>query len=262
MGKLNFVYKIFLTGLICTSAFVFSAKSQNTVIHTNMLWLSYNNTYEINKKFSVVSDALLRTRDYFSKWSQMAVRSGVSYAAGKRFSLAVGFAWFKNVQYVGTDPLFKNEYRPWQDIVYKAKLFNKKAILTERLRNEERFQQAVINNKLSSHYDFVDRLRYRIELMFPLHDTAWAVGGGNEVMINPRYIKGPRFFDQDRIFFSVNRNLSPSVFLQTSLMEVIQQKGKATVFEDQNVLRISLFQRINYRKKTLPAKPNYGKHDE
>ncbi len=242
MGKLKFFYKVFLTGLICTSAFVFSAHSQSMVTHTNEVWFSYNNTVTFNKKFSLLSDAQLRTKNFFGEWYQLALRTSVGYSFNSRWIATAGFAWFKNVQYVGLTPLFKNEFRPAEDISYKSKLL--RGVFTQRLRGEERFLQQVVNNKLSSEYDFVFRLRYHFDDMFSLKNPKWAIGFGYEIMVNPQYSKGPRFFDQDRIFLLFNRIISPSLTLQASVMEIIQGKGKVDTYDDQNVFRLRFYHRL------------------
>ena len=57
------------------SLFYNTVNAQHTATHANMLWFNYNNTVFINDKWSIASDAQLRTRDWAGRWSQFAVRT-------------------------------------------------------------------------------------------------------------------------------------------------------------------------------------------
>ena len=66
-----------------------ASKAQHKTEHTNMLWAGYYNTVRFNKNWSLVSDAQLRTRDWTEKWSQLLVRSGLSYTFNDRCSVLI-----------------------------------------------------------------------------------------------------------------------------------------------------------------------------
>ena len=108
--------------------------AQHNTSHTNMVWVGYYNTFSINKNWSFLTDAQIRTRELTRNWSQMLVRSGLNYRINDRLSITGGFAFFKNAQYADKTPIFKNEFRPWQELVYQSTF--KKIILTQRLRGE------------------------------------------------------------------------------------------------------------------------------
>ncbi|UAY52986.1 DUF2490 domain-containing protein [Ferruginibacter albus] len=235
------------------TVFLCAMQAQKTIAHTNMVWLGYNNTLQLNDRFSIVSEAQLRTRDnWMDHWSQLLIRSGVSYGINKKWSTAAGFAWFSNVQYVGKEALFKNEWRPWEDLQLKTKIAN--GVLTQRLRLEQRFLQLVSNNQLSSQYEFVFRTRYRIDALFPVNKQ-WQAGIGNEIIVNPQFIKTYRFFDQERIFAILNKKFSRTISLQLMLMELIQNKS-SIVDEDQNIFRLTLFHQIGFKHPAVPATKN------
>ncbi|MEO7802026.1 MAG: DUF2490 domain-containing protein, partial [Ginsengibacter sp.] len=108
------IYTIF-----CPLIFPALMQAQQKTIHKNMLWEGYYNTLHFNKKWSLASDAQMRTSDWIKKWSQLVVRSGLSHAFNDHFTFTGGFTFFKNAQYEGTHLLFKNEWRPYQELAYQ-----------------------------------------------------------------------------------------------------------------------------------------------
>src|SRR5687767_5224719 len=131
--------------------------AQHKTVHDNLIWVGYYNTIQLNNHLSIVSDAQVRSRDWINQWSQILVRSGLSYSFNNNFTITGGMAFFKNAQYLQTILLLKNEWRPWQEFSYQIKF--RKTGLTQRLRTEQRFLQQVSDNKLTDRYEYIFRLR-------------------------------------------------------------------------------------------------------
>jgi hypothetical protein len=223
-----------------------ASKAQHKTEHTNMLWTGYYNTVRFNKNWSLVSDAQLRTKDWTEKWSQLLIRSGLSYAFNDHIMVTVGFAFFKNAQYVEKQLFLKNEWRPWQEISYQVKL--NKINLTQRIRTEQRFLQQLVNNILAKTYEYIFRFRYRFDLQIPLQETNLKLLLGNEVMVNPLYINTTRFFDQDRIFAALNYKLTNHTSLQLQYLKIFQWHSNTSVLDDANVFRLNIYQQFSFKK--------------
>ncbi|MEJ7671666.1 MAG: DUF2490 domain-containing protein [Chitinophagaceae bacterium] len=211
-----------------------------------MLWAGYYNTVRFNKNWSLVSDAQLRTRDWSEKWSQLLVRSGVSYTFNEHIAVTGGLAFFKNAQYAEKLLFLKNEWRPWQEFSYQVKL--NKINFIQRVRTEQRFLQQVVNNKKSEHYEFTFRLRYRFDWQFPLKENNLKLLIGNEVLINPGFINTTHFFDQNRTFAGLQFKLFSNTSLQSQYLKIFQWRSNASVLEDQNVFRVNIYQQFNFRE--------------
>ena len=224
----------------------FVSKAQHTTEHTNMFWAGYYNTVRFNKNLSLVSDAQLRTRDWADKWSQLLIRSGLSYSFNDHVAVTGGFAFFKNAQYVDKELLLKNEWRPWQEFSYQLKL--NKINFSQRLRTEQRFLQQVAGNKKSDSYDFIFRLRYRFDWQFPLKENDLKLLIGNEVLVNPGLINSNRFFDQNRTFAGLQLKLLSNTSLQFQYLKIFQWRSNTSVLEDQNVFRVNIYQQFSFRK--------------
>ena len=221
--------------------------AQHKTVHDNLLWVGYYNTIQLNNHLSIVSDAQLRSRDWVKQWSQILVRSGLSYSFDNNFVITGGMAFFKNAQYLNTLLFLKNEWRPWQEISYQIK--SRKTDLTQRLRTEQRFLQQVLNNKLTDRYEYIFRLRYRIEWQLPLSED-FKFGLGNEVLVNPRYLQNNRFFDQNRTFAGISFTVSPSTSLQFQYLKIFQWRSNLSELEKQDILRLNLNQKINLKNNS------------
>lgn len=211
-----------------------------------MLWEGYYNTVQLNKNCSLSNDAQIRTRDWTRQWSQILVRSGLNYKINKHISLTGGFAFFKNAQYANKELLLKNEWRPWQEFSYQAKLH--KINFAQRLRTEQRFLQQVVNNEKTNDYQYIFRLRYRLEFQIPFEENKIIFLAGNEVLVNPQYLNNSMFFDQNRTFAGVNFRINSNSSLQFQYLKILQWHSNTSVLDDQNIIRINLLQQFNFRK--------------
>ena len=221
-----------------------ASKAQHTTVHTNMFWTGYYNTIHFNKKWSLINDAQLRTRDWTNKWSQLLIRSGLNYSFNDHITVTGGFAFFKNAQYVEKQLFLKNEWRPWQEVSYKVKL-NKK-IFTQRIRTEQRFLQQLVNNNLTKTYQYIFRFRYRFDILLPLQENL-KIAMGNEVLANPHFINTKSFFDQDRIFAGVNYKLTDHTSLQLQYLKIFQWHSNTSILENENVFRVNILQQFSIK---------------
>lgn len=219
--------------------------AQHKTEHTNMLWVGYYNTIHFNKNWSIVSDAQGRTRDWSRKWSQLLVRSGVTYKFNDRVAVTAGLAFFKNAQYVEKRLLFKNEWRPHQEISYQLKLH--KTNIVQRLRTEQRFLQLVKNNSKTEQYEFIFRVRYRFDWQLPLQKNNLKLLLGNEIHVNPGHVNNSRFFDQNRTYAGINYKILSNTSLQFQYLKIFQYRSSAAVLEDQNVVRLNIVQQFNFK---------------
>ena len=223
-----------------------ASKAQHTTKHVNILWEAYNNTLRFNKKWSLVTDAQVRTTDWANKWLLYGIRSGVNFSFNDRLALESGFLLFRTAQHLGKDFFFKNEWRPWEGVTYNIKL--KKSNLFQRLRAEQRFLQKTVNNKKVNSYQFMFRVRYRFEYQLPVKKNIIKLSFGNEVFVNPGYLNNSLFFDQNRTFTGLNFKIGSNSILQIQYIKIYQWRSTTPMLEDQNVIRVNFVQQFNLKK--------------
>lgn len=224
----------------------FTAKAQHTTIHTHVLWAGYGNYFRFSKKWSLMSDAQVRTIQWTDKWLLYGFRAGLAYNLGHNLAVGSGLTLFESAQYYGDSYFFKNEWRPWEELSYQVKI--KETNLLQRLRTEQRFLQQVINNRKSKNYQYIFRLRYRFEWQFPLKENNIRLLAGNEILVNPGYLNNTLFFDQNRTFAGLSFKLSTNTTLQAQYMKIFQWRSSTSVLEDQNAFRLNIYQQFNSRK--------------
>ena len=220
--------------------------AQHTTQHINILWAAYNNTLRFNRKWSLVTDAQVKTTDWANKWLLYGFRSGLSYTINDNFAVGSGLTLFRTAQYNGKDFFFKNEWRPWEEASYKLTL--NKTNFFQRLRTEQRFLQLTLNNKKTNSYQYIFRLRYRFEWQFPLKKDIIKLSAGNEIFVNPGYLNNTLFFDQNRTFAGLNLKLNSNSFLQGQYLKIFQWHSTTSVLEDQNAIRVNFIQKFNLKK--------------
>ncbi len=228
-------------------------EAQHTTRHYNILWVSYNNTFHLSNKWSLVNDVQVRTINWANDQLLYAGRSGISYNINKKITVTAGFALFRTAQNSGKELFFKNEWRPWEEVSYNLKL-NNKTTLFQRLRTEQRFLQQTANNQKTKNYQYIFRLRYRFEWQFPLKINTIKLLAGNEFFVNPVYLNNILFFDQNRTFAGLNFKLSSHSVLQSQYIKIFQWRSTASVLEDQNIIRVNFVQQFS--KKIYKSKKN------
>ena len=221
-------------------------KSQPTTKHYNILWAAYNNTIHLNNKWSLISDAQVRTIDWADQWLLYAIRTGISYNSSKKFSYAAGIALFRNSVYNDKTLFFRNEWRPWEEVSHNL-VISKHSRFLQRLRIEERFLQVVANNRPVHSYNFIIRMRYKFEWQYISPIKNVTLLAANEIFVNLGYISSSNFFDQNRTFTGFSYKLNTNSTLQYQYIKMFQWHSSSKILDDQNVIRITLIQQ--FKKK-------------
>ncbi len=234
----NIVAHIFFFPVI-----LFAQNVEPNIQKDNMLWLRYYNTIAINPKWSINSDAQLRTKNWYQHFSQTVLRVGISYNINDKLTVTMGGAHFR---YFIIDGVTRGEWRPWQEFAVHDRLSSIK--LSHRFRLEERFNQLVKANEPTNDYVFNYRLRYKIDLLFPI--TKNGSGKtlilllGNELMVNAGKAITYNYFDQNRSYLGLNLELNKKLALQLQYMHIWQQLSSGDTFLSTEVIRFNFYHTI------------------
>lgn len=224
--------------------------AQQTTRHYNLLWAAYRTTIHLNNKWSVVSDAQVRTIGWADQWLLYAIRTGINYNTTKNFSYTAGIALFRNSVYDNKTLLFfKNEWRQWEEVSHNLPI-DKHLSLIQRLRIEERFLQVVENNHLVHSYNFILRMRYKFEWQYISPIKNVTLLAGNEIFVNPGYFSKKNFFDQNRTLAGFSYKLNTNSSLENQYIKIFQWHSLSNIMDDQNIVRITLVQQFNKKVRS------------
>jgi hypothetical protein len=128
-----------------------------------------------------------------------------------------------------------------------------KISLLQRLRNENRWQQKMVNDSFSGNYKITDRIRYLLSVTIPVFKNKkypslvvsdeLAIQFGKEVVYNT--------FEQNRMFFGIRQNISKNLSYDLGYMQVMQQKATGYQYDKNNTFRLFFYFTPDLRKKSM-----------
>ena len=162
------------------------------------------------------------------------------YAAGLTLSWAFASRPSRPVTHATT------EVRPMVEVSYEIP--KNRWALQQRIRIDNRF---IEEDRMETVFDGVDytlRLRYRLQARFNLKKETGSNGPvfriADEIMVNHR----ENFFDQNRIYATVDFQIRRNWRLETGYIFIHQQRFSTNDFFDRNVLRFSVLHSMRPQK--------------
>lgn len=224
------------------------------IIKADMLWLGYFNSVRVSERFSVNSDAQVRTRN--SLWYNYLLRSGWVYKINNKLFGSAGLATFFYPQ-INDQNLLRTELRPWEELMLAD--FIGKIKVSHRFRAEQRFNQVIAKNSLTDDFAYNNRFRYKVDLQIPIFRNeklshVISITLANEIMINTGKIIKYNYFDQDRLAIGFNYQANPAFTFQLQLMHIWQQQSNGYTLENDNVLRLNIYHSIYFKKNADTTK--------
>lgn len=234
--KFKIVISLFLSFL----TFVSYAQKQTT--DRSQIWVGYFNQTRLTNKFGFWLDAHYRQIN-LDEPNLIFIRPGITYYLNDNFRVTAGYAFVDFFAPKGKQTSWL-EHRPWQQIWWRTKYNGFQTI--QWIRNEQRFVEKVVGDKLTNEYNFNHRLRYNIYLQVPLigkelkaktpffalQDEVF-INYGKEIVYN--------YFDQNRFFIGGGYYFTNDLQIQIGYMNVFQQKAIGNEYFNNHCLRIFLF---------------------
>jgi len=212
-------------------------------------WFSINSTIRLSNKFGIIADAHVRRTDFIADPSFYFVRTGLNYWIKENITAVVGYGY---MWVAPSKPLwhhYAQEHRIYQQVQMSSKMG--KIGLLNRIRNEQRWQQKIVNDEFTNDYKFTDRVRYLLSMTIPVFKNPHypslvisdelAIQFGKEVVYNT--------FDQNRFFLGVKQPISKSLSFDFGYMLVYQQKATGYQYGQYNTLRWFFYYTPDLRKK-------------
>lgn len=235
--------KILLLAIaLCFFVPAFGQVEQKKVEHVTHTWVSINSIIFLNKKCFIMADAHLRENDFFKSNSFYFGRIGLGYQFDKSLSVAAGYGnLFSSATTAGWTTK-SDENRIYQQVVYNSSYKNTMNVL-QRLRNEQRWQDIIVNDKKTGEKKFTNRVRYLLSTSFQVFKNPnlpqlvvadeLLVQFGSAIVFNT--------FDQNRIFIGIKQKINNNLSFDTGYMSVFQQKSDGINYMQSNTFRLFFY---------------------
>ena len=247
--KKYLIRSLCLTGLLLIHLFLSAQNKTKEVNHQTQSWVSVNSTIHMNDKWALLADVHMRRNHFFKNGSFYFIRAGVAYSITKNFSVAAGYAHLWLAPTTTSWITYANENRIYQQLQYHSSIG--KIEINQRLRNEQRWQQKMVNDKPSRQNRFTNRIRYLLSATIPVFKNEnlpslvisdeLHIQFGKEVMYNT--------FDQNRFFTGIKQKINKQLSFDIGYMQVLQQKYNGYQYDLNNTFRLFFYYSPWLKKK-------------
>jgi hypothetical protein len=193
----------------------------------------------------------MRRNQFIADPSFYFLRGAINYWITDNITLAAGYGKMWLAPTTAGWKKFVQEDRMYIQIQSISKLG--KISLLQRLRNENRWQQKMVNDSFSGNYKITDRIRYLLSVTIPVFKNKkypslvvsdeLAIQFGKEVVYNT--------FEQNRMFFGIRQNISKNLSYDLGYMQVMQQKATGYQYDKNNTFRLFFYFTPDLRKKSM-----------
>ena len=232
------------------STFLFGQKN---VENQQLLWYGYYNKLQINQNWVLNSE--VQERHFYQPLvqHQLVFRTNLDRRILDDINVSLGFVVFLQSP---NDPesestLMVPELRT--DFGFNAKKKYKYFNVNQRFKVEARFFHQTENNELVGGYQFSNfRMRYQLGLDIPLIKKQDAekliLKIKDEVMFNFGKNIVKNVFDQNRIYIGLNYPMNKNLAFEAGYLNWFQQRPSGTDFYNRDIIRFSVFHKINLKK--------------
>lgn len=231
--------------------------SQKAVSTQRLVWYTYLQNLQLNKRLTLQTD--IQERHFIAplKQSQFVVRATLKTHVGSNWDIGPGFCVFATNTYPATDfDLQVPELRPYLEI--NNKQVAKFVTVYHRYRLESRFLQNTDGDALAKGFTFNSmRFRYQLGADFPLYKPkadkhALKLRLIDELMLNFGGKIKYNLFDQNRLQLALQYAPVPSLAIEAGYMYWFQQRASGDAYFSRHILRLGLVQNLKLkpRKKT------------
>ena len=204
-------------------------------------WIALIASFKIDDRWGIATDAHMRRNDFASTNSFVIVRAGASYEMAPSLSGTIGYAhlWLSP-----SNPdwsTIANENRIYQQLLYSSKIGI--ITLTQRIRNEQRWQEVIVNDQISGDLRFTNRVRYLLGCIIPIsqHKSFPMLVVSDEVLLQFGKDVVYNTFDQNRIFIGIKQSISENWSYDFGYMQVFQQKASGYQYDQNHTLRLFFY---------------------
>ena len=221
---------------------IFSQETSKKVINQQVqTWVSLNTLTKFSEHWGIVADAHIRENGFFESNNFYFLRGGVSYIPNASVSITGGYAhmWLAPIREGWST--YSNEDRIYEQVQLSSRIG--KVNVLQRLRNEQRWHEIIINDEFSGKLRFSNRVRYLASFTIPIFSNKKLpslvlsdeilIQFGKDIVLNT--------FDQNRFFIGIKQNITPKLSYDFGYMNVYQQKSLGYLYDMNHTIRLFFY---------------------
>lgn len=204
-------------------------------------WVSLNTVTKFKEHWGVVADVHVRTNDFFEDNNFFFLRGALSYSPNTKFSFLCGYGHMWLAPRNESWSTFSDENRIYQQFQMNTKLDNVSVV--QRIRNEQRWQEIIVNDVETGENRFSNRVRYLIGVTIPVFKkkTAPSLVISDELLIQFGGDIVYSTFDQNRFFVGIKQTINPKLSFDFGYMNVYQQRISGYQYDMNHTLRLFFY---------------------
>lgn len=243
-------YKILMFVVLFPLMSIGQVQTEKVIKQQSQTWISLNNTIMFDKHWAVLADLHLRRTDFLKADNFYLVRGALGYVTDSKQIVALGYGHYWYAPSIPNWYQFSNE-----DLIYQLYQFNSKignVSVLHRFRNEQRWQQIMVNDNWNGAKRFTNRVRYLISFNIPIFKKkTWPslsisdeirVQFGKDVVYNT--------FDQNLFFIGIKQSISSKLSFDFGYMNVYQEKKSGYQYDMNHTLRLFFYYKNNLKSMT------------
>lgn len=243
-------FKILILIVLFPLLGISQAQTEKEINHQQQTWVSLNNTIMFSKHWGLLADLHMRRTDFLDSESFYLTRGAIAYATENKQVMALGYG---HMWTAPSNPNWKNFSN--EDFIYQLYQFNSKignVSVLHRFRNEQRWQQIMVNDAYAGDKRFSDRVRYLISFDIPIFKkkSLPKLSISDEVMIQFGKEFAYNTFDQNRFFIGIKQSITPKLSFDFGYMNVYQQKRSGYQYDMDHTLRLFFYYKNDVNSMT------------
>jgi hypothetical protein len=226
----------------------FAQLPEKVVNHQAQFWVSLNSTSRISERWAIIGDIHLRRNNFWRDPSFFLIRGAGQYAVLPNFTVAAGYAHMWIAPSRADWQSFVNENRIYQQAIFSTKLGS--VNLLQRVRNEQRWQQIIVDDVVTGKWRFTNRVRYLISATIPISQNKWVPRPvvAQEILIHFGKPIVYNTFDQNRLFLGIRQQVTETLSFDFGYMNLYQQKFNGFEYDMNHTLRLFFYYTPDLRK--------------
>lgn len=226
-------------------------QTEKVINEQTQTWVSINSVTKFSNHWGVVADAHIRSNEIFHDNNFYFLRAGISYIPNPSVAITGGYAHMWLAPTKDGWNTYSDENRIYQQAQMTTKLG--KVSVLQRLRNEQRWQEKIVNDASTGENRFTNRVRYLVSFNIPVFKkkTAPLLVLSDEILIHFGQEIVYNTFDQNRLFIGIRQTINPKLSFDFGYMNVYQQKYSGYQYDMNHTLRLFFYLNTSIKSTKL-----------